>query len=235
MPRITALLLDLDGTIVNTLGFLFEAFRHAVAPYVTRLPSDAEVVATFGPSEPECIARYLQRAEAAGEARQPIATVIDAAVDRFFAYYEQGLDQIRTFPGIVELIHSVRSQGRRVGVFTGKGRRGAEYTLQQLRLLPGPVECLVSSDDITHPKPHPEGVLRAVALLQVPPAETLFVGDAPADIRAGHAAGVQTAAALWGSFNQQDLLAEEPTYVCHHVADLAEILHQSTLASAGQR
>lgn len=225
MARISALLLDLDGTIVNTLGFLFEAFRHAVAPLVTRPPTDAEVVATFGPSEPECIALYLRRAEAAGEARQPLSpAAIEQAVDRFFAYYERGLDQIRTFPGILELISTVRAQGRRVGVFTGKGRRGAEYTLQQLNLMPGPVEALVSSDDVTHPKPHPEGVLRSLELLRVPAAETLFVGDAAADIRAGNAAGVRTAAAVWGSFDPSDLLAAGPTHVCQAVTDLAAVL-----------
>ncbi|HMP02030.1 MAG TPA: HAD-IA family hydrolase [Gemmatales bacterium] len=221
---ITGLLLDLDGTIVNTLGFLFEAFRHALQPYVTRLPSDAEVVATFGPSEPECLARYLRQAEAAGQATQPAAAVADRAADRFFAYYENGLDQVRTFPGIVELITVVRQQGRRVGVFTGKGRRGAEYTLDQIGLMPGPVEFLVSSDDVIHPKPHPEGVLRSLELLSTPAADTLFVGDAPADILAGKAAGVRTAAAVWGCFNPTELLATEPDHVCRNVADLALIL-----------
>ena len=51
------LLLDLDGTIADTLPLIFDAYRHAVAPWVERPPTDTEVEATFGPSERECIAR----------------------------------------------------------------------------------------------------------------------------------------------------------------------------------
>ena len=52
-----ALQLDLDGTIADILPHIFDADRHAVAPWVERPPTDTEVEATFGPSERECIAR----------------------------------------------------------------------------------------------------------------------------------------------------------------------------------
>ena len=55
LPR--ALQLDLDGTIADTLPLIFDAYRHTVAPWVKRPPTDTEVETTFGPSERECIAR----------------------------------------------------------------------------------------------------------------------------------------------------------------------------------
>ena len=72
-----ALLLDLDGTIADTLLHIFEAYRHAVAPWVERTPTDAEVEATFGPAERECIARMVPQAN------------LDEAEERFYVFYER--------------------------------------------------------------------------------------------------------------------------------------------------
>ena len=74
-PR--ALLLDLDGTIADTLPHVFDAYRHAVAPWVERPPTDAEIEATFGPSERECIAVMVPGAD------------LDEAVERFHSYHEE--------------------------------------------------------------------------------------------------------------------------------------------------
>lgn len=223
-PPPVAVLFDLDGTIVDTMGFLFDAFRHAVAPFVSQLPSNAEVVASFGPAERECIARYLQKAEQAGTLTSTDAQRVDRATERFFHFYEQGHDQVRAFPGMLDLLHALHRQSWPLGVFTGKGRRGAEYTLSELKLWPQIVHCLVSSDDVTRVKPDPQGVQLALQKMQAQPATTLFIGDAPADIMAGHAAQVQTAAALWGSFDHAATLAAEPTFAFREVAELRQLL-----------
>lgn len=221
-PNPRGLLLDLDGTIVDTLGFLFEAFRYALEPFVTRLPTDEEIVATFGPSEPECIARYLRQCEALGTARLPANEAAGPAADRFFEYYERG-ESIRAFPGMVDVIRLARRTGWRVGVFTGKGRRGAIYTLEQLNLWPY-IGCLVSSDDVSRPKPDPEGICLALTQMDLRPDRLLFVGDAPADIAAGLAAQVHTAAALWGSFDRAATAAARPPIVCERVSDLRTLV-----------
>src|SRR5205085_7040988 len=85
------LLLDLDGTVVDTLPFIIHCYRQAIVPLVTRLPSDEEVVATFGPPEPECLARYLWRCEREHWLHRPLMPedYVHTA-ERFFSCYEQG-------------------------------------------------------------------------------------------------------------------------------------------------
>ncbi len=225
LPPPRALLLDLDGTLVDTHGFLFDAFRHAVEPFVSKVPTDEEVVATFGPAEPECIARYLRRAEAEGFAKVTAAESAAKAAKRFFTFYEEGHDQVRAFPGMLDLIRDATAAGKPVGVFTGKSRRGAEYTLTQLGLWPtGAVKVLVSSDDVVCSKPHPEGVEQALEQLGMAKEELLFVGDAPADIQSGQAAGVATAAALWGCFDKEATLRLKPTYALAKVEELRAVV-----------
>jgi pyrophosphatase PpaX len=53
-------------------------------------------------------------------------------------------------------------------------------------------------------------VLHGLALLGADPGTAAYVGDSPYDVRAGRAAGVRTAAALWGAFPAAALRAERP-------------------------
>ncbi|MEA2502262.1 MAG: hypothetical protein QOD01_2373 [Actinomycetota bacterium] len=207
-PTPRALLLDLDGTIADTLPHIFEAYRHAVAPWVERPPTDAEVEATFGPAERECIARMVPGAS------------LDEAERRFHAFYEAELgDNVKVVEGIAEVIDHARSLGWRVGVFTGKGRRSARFTLEELGLLDR-IEHLVTSDDVTRPKPDPEGVFQASEALGVPVGNILLAGDSPADVRAGRDAGARTAAVLWAAYQPERLRAAGADFVCERVEDL---------------
>jgi HAD superfamily hydrolase (TIGR01509 family) len=211
-----ALLLDLDGTIADTLPHIFDAYRHAVAPWVDRPPTDGEVEATFGPAERECIARMVPRAD------------LDAAEERFFPYYERELgNNVKLVEGIAEVIDHARSLGWRIGVFTGKGRRSAEFTLVELGLRDR-IEVLVSSDDVARPKPDPEGVIQAAEKLGVSVDRILLAGDSPADVKAGKAAGARTAAVLWVAFQPDRLRLAGADFTCERVADLhaaVDVLH----------
>ena len=83
---------------------------------------------------------------------------------------------------------------------------------------------MVCADEVTNPKPHPEPVERAVALLGADPASTVYVGDSLHDMRSGRAAGVKTAAALWGPFGRAHLEAAAPDYWLERPADLARLV-----------
>jgi pyrophosphatase PpaX len=96
-----------------------------------------------------------------------------------------------------------------LGLVTSKAHSAAE---RGLRLVG--IDChfrvIVGVEDATRHKPDPEPVRRAVELLGANPATTVFVGDSPHDMAAGRAAGVRTAAALWGPFSRAELEPHAP-------------------------
>lgn len=207
-PRARALVLDLDGTIADTLPHIFETYRHAVAPWVERPPTDAEIEATFGPPDRVCIAQIAPAAD------------LDEAVRRFHAYHEEHHDRAVTIiEGMAEVIDHARGLGWKIGVFTGKGRRAAEFSLIALGVWDR-VDHLVSGTDVVRPKPDPEGVYQASEKLGVPVGRILLAGDSPADVEAGRAAGARTAAVLWAAFQPDRLRQARSDFVCERVADL---------------
>lgn len=207
-----ALLLDLDGTIANTLPLIFDSFRHAVEPWVDRLPTDAEVEAQFGPSEPDCLATMVP------------PSAVNESAQRFFSYYEtHHASSVRVVDGLHRAIEHARSLGWKVGVFTGKGRRTARFTLQELGLLDR-LECLVTGDDVARPKPHGEGIHRASARLGIPIPRILMAGDSPADVNAARMAGAPCAAVVWAAFQPERLRALQPDWVCETVDDLIRVI-----------
>ena len=209
-----ALLLDLDGTMANTLPHIFDAYRHAVAPWVKRPPTNTEIEATFGPAERDCIARMVPRVN------------LDEAEERFYRYYESHHDRgVTIVEGIVDVIDHARRLGWRTGVFTGKGRRSARFTLTGLALIDR-IEHLVTSDDVTRPKPDPEGIFQVSQALGVPVDRILLAGDSPSDVRAGGAAGCKTAAALWAAFKPDRLREAGADFTCERVEDLISAIDE---------
>lgn len=222
------LLLDLDGTLVDTLGFIIECFRQSVHPWVKRLPTNEEIVATFGPAEIECIARLLNQFDGASLLHEPMQKEhVAQSAARFHKLYDDGhaAGHVQLYPGMREVIDEARAGGWALGIFTGKGRSSALATLAHLQLT-DVFNVIVTSDDVPHPKPAPDGVQKAALQAGSLCAKTYFVGDNPADILAGNAAGATSVAALWGAFNREETRNANPVYILNSPLELQSLLRQ---------
>ncbi len=187
-PAFDAVIFDLDGTLVDTMDVIFEAFVNTLLRFADRRVSREELFRGMGPPEEEMLRRYIPEAS------------FPEAVEFFFGHYHRAADRIRLFPGVQEALERLAGAGVKLGLFTGKGRRGARWTLDLLDLA-GWFTSPVTGDDVEQYKPDPEGVLRAMSAAGVSAERSgraLVVGDSPYDIQAGRAAGAKTGVALWG-------------------------------------
>jgi pyrophosphatase PpaX len=192
-------LFDLDGTLLDSHALIAAAFRHAGRVVLGRRFSDGEVMTRWG--EPLQV-RF------AALAPDRVALLVDA----YSAYYDAHHDRVCSlFPGVAEMLAALGARGRRLGVVTSKRRWSTAQAFQAFGLAQW-IPVAISAEDVQAPKPAPAPVVEALRQLDASPEEALLVGDGVFDIQAARAAGVRSAAALWGTLERAALLAAAPDY-----------------------
>jgi pyrophosphatase PpaX len=213
MPAFAAILFDLDGTLIDSVQLILESYRHTLASHGIPPRTDEEWLRGVGTPLAAQFAPW-----------QDDQGTLEAMIATYREYNLANHDRmVREFPGVVETVRAVRARRLKTGLVTSKARSGA---LRGLRLvgLEDAMDVLVCADEVTNPKPHPEPVAKAVELLGADPATTLFVGDSIHDLNSGRAAGVRTAAVLWGPFSRAHLASGKPDYWLEHPRDLLTLI-----------
>ncbi|MBS1227929.1 MAG: phosphoglycolate phosphatase [Proteobacteria bacterium] len=183
---VSAVLFDLDGTLLDTLPDL-----HAAASAMLRdlgrppLP-EAATRSYVGRGIPNLVKRVLAGSlDVADDATLPP----QEALDSFRAHYarENGR-QVRPYPGVIDGLKELKAKGLPLGVITNKAQA---FTLPLLELmgLSAYFDVVVSGDLLPRQKPDPMALIWACGRLDVSPTDTLFIGDSVNDFLAGRAAG----------------------------------------------
>jgi pyrophosphatase PpaX len=210
--RRLALLFDLDGTLVDTVELILASARHAFDGHPGRRPSDADWIAGIGKPLRVQIEELCRPGDAEG--------LVARYREYFWAHHDE---MTRPFPGAVELLAGLRASGHPVGVVTAKWVEPAWKSLRITGLAPH-VQAVVGADTIPEHKPDPAPVRLLLSQLDRRADEALLVGDSPHDIAAGNAAGVATAAALWGACAKEVLAAARPRWLISSLGEVTELL-----------
>lgn len=207
LPRLEAVFVDLDGTLVDSIELILRAFEHTAAWHLGYAPSRGEIRRTIG---------------------LPLTGVLDGwgagdgarLVDTYRAYVREHHDRlVRPFPGMVELLGTLRERGYRLGIVTAKSRPQAELAFRLCALEPL-VDVTVAFEDTTEHKPLPGPLLEAARRLGVAPSRAAYIGDAVTDITAARAAGMVAVAVTWGAGEPAELRAALPDILAPDVATL---------------
>jgi HAD superfamily hydrolase (TIGR01509 family) len=126
----------------------------------------------------------------------PAERVAEAHAD-FLRYYRLLHTELcgGLYPGVAEALAALRANGLTVGLVTGKSRGAWEITRDLLSL--GDFAVFVGDEDVSEPKPSPEGLKLAIERLEVVPEHAVYVGDSVNDAKAARDAGLRFVAALW--------------------------------------
>jgi pyrophosphatase PpaX len=213
MAAIQTVLFDLDGTLIDSIRLILDSYHHTLAAHGLPPRTDDDWLRGVGTP------LRVQFAEWHDDLSK-----LEAMIATYREYNLAHHDRMVTvYPGIVAAVEGIRTAGRQTGLVTSKNRQGALRGLALVRL-EAMMDVLVCADEVTNPKPHPEPVEKAVALLGADPRTTVYVGDSIHDMVSGRAAGVRTAAALWGPFGRAHLEDAAPDYWLATPADLLTLL-----------
>ncbi|MFC4775685.1 pyrophosphatase PpaX [Paenibacillus sp. GCM10023252] len=208
MTTIRTMLFDLDGTIMDTNELIIRSFIDSLQGVVPEGFSRDHIIPSMG----QPLTAQMQLFSGLEEVSHLVA-----------AYREVNLrlhdDLVEAFPYVNEVLRHLHESGIQIGVVTTKMRLTTERGLKFVGLDKF-VDCIVTIDDVTNPKPHPEPVQQAIELLGADPATTLMVGDSTVDILSAEAAGAVSVGVAW-SLKGEDVLREAGArHIIHDMRDL---------------
>jgi mannitol-1-/sugar-/sorbitol-6-phosphatase len=170
--RVSAILFDLDGVLVDSLLVVERAWRRWAREH--DLPAEDLLAVVHGRTAREVIGMFTPHLDAAEQAL------------RVGRYETEHRGELTVLPGARECL-SIARQGRWAVVTSGT--RALATTRLEVVGLPAP-EILITADDVTAGKPDPEPYRRAAAALGVTAAECAVVEDAPMGVLAAKRAGM---------------------------------------------
>jgi len=149
---------------------------------------------------------------------------LEQIIDVYLRFYRGAVrEKAHIYPGVWEMLRSLKDQGYRVAVFSDKRRMFGVPELAQAGI--GElVDYALFLEDGRPYKPDPTGLLQVLDALEVSPEETLYVGDSHQDVECAHRAGVTSGAALWGSVDPEGVLAHNPHYPLKQVEHVFQAL-----------
>jgi phosphoglycolate phosphatase len=224
VQRPRAILLDLDGTLVDASIPIVDGVRALAREHGLRVPSPAwtrgrigfppeETWHLLGAPDPSAMALLFREHCAPGLARRT-----------------------RVMDGARETLAALVAGGWRLGLATTRATASARETLQVTGLIES-IEFIGGGDAVTRHKPAPDVLLLVLQQLGCTPGTALMVGDTTADVQAAHAAGLPCWAVLGGTHDEKTLReAGADRILCEGIAQLpAELGTRSPRSGARDR
>jgi phosphoglycolate phosphatase len=185
----STLLLDLDGTLVNSVPDLAACLNRLMGGRGLAGFTEAETAGMVG----DGVERLVERAFAARGMR-PQPADIAAYVADYGVHYA---DRTRLYPGVAEILAELREAGWRLAVCTNKLTQPARQLLQALGI-DAMFDAVAGSDSVPARKPDPRHLLAALAAAGGLRGKAVMAGDHRNDIVAAHAADMPVIFAAWG-------------------------------------
>jgi len=183
-PEPRAVLWDMDGTLIDSAEYHWLTWRDTLAELGHTLTHE-QFASWFGQRNDAILRRYFGDGIAAGEVTR-LGDAKEAAYREMVR--ERGIEPL---PGVRRWLLRLQETGWRQAVASSAPPANIEVILDVLGLR----DCFdawVSAEEVAHGKPAPDVFLRAAEKLDVAPARSVVVEDAPAGVEAGHRGGMRT-------------------------------------------
>lgn len=211
----TAIIFDLDGTILDTLEDLYlsvnQTMRHFGFPERTR----DEVRSFVGNGVPKLIERSLPKGTAISD--------FERALEYFKKYYDTHcLDNTRPYEDITDALRKLKDKGYLVGVMTNKVHSAATLLCEQH--FSGVTDMVLGQTDSFPTKPDPAALF--FMRREMGADKVIYVGDSEVDIQTAKNAGVPCVSVSWGFKDREFLLSHGAEIVADTVSDMINYIYE---------
>ena len=194
---ITAVIFDIDGTLVDSVDLHAEAWQVALERFGKKV-SFAEVRRQIGKGGDQLMPVFLSQRE-----MEKFGEELEQYRSKLFK--KEYLPRVTAFPGVRQLFERVRQDQKRIAL--ASSAKGDELkTYKTIAGIDDLIEAETSSDDAERSKPYPDIFEAALAELgDVAPDKILVVGDTPYDAQAAGKANLRTVGLMCGGWNEEEL------------------------------
>ncbi len=204
------ILFDFDGTLTHSLPVWLKAYQLALKSFGVDLSADEVMRECFYRPWDDIIAQYGL------PSREQFSDRVKQGVEESFCEAE-------LFDGVRKVLDDCQSLNLKLGIVTSSNRNVVSDFLQAEGLADY-FRSVVTADDTTNFKPHPEPVFMALEELGSTPQKSLFIGDSFVDMLASESAGCDRALFFPDEHHAfyclEELRAYNPSFVFHNYCEL---------------
>lgn len=211
-----AIIFDCDGTITDSLDHALTSFHYAVRRMDAHHITTEDIHQYFGIAADKILLQLMNQ--------DPVKAQV--AFEHFLDHQRSLASQTKLFKGIPELLSTLKNRQIPLGLVTGRHARDLNIMLD-VHQLQAHFSIMVTDDQVSAPKPNPEGILKAASHLGILPQNTLYIGDSPVDVEAAHRAGATSIAVVWDPHaNRQALAKKQPHFTINDPSEILIIFDQ---------
>lgn len=208
--RYELIVFDWDGTLLDSAAMIVDSVQAAARDLGLEPPAEERARHIIGLGLGDALRYALPDLT---EAHYP------ELVERYRHHYLTRDHELVLFAGAEAMVRQLAARGFRLGVATGKSRRGLDRALVHSGL--GDCFHATRCADECHSKPHPQMIEELMEEFAVAPAQTLMIGDTTHDLLMAQNAGVDAVAVSYGAHAREALIAVAPLYCAATMDDLA--------------
>ena len=218
MTPLRGLLLDLDGTIADSIEFFYGLACEVMDAARCQAPERSAVL--------DAIANGIVPHERFLPADLPDRDAFLARLyrEQYPTWLERYGTEVEPLAGAIEAVHLLGGRGLRLALVTSSS--GPLPFLDRWGIRRS-FAAIVGRNDVRRIKPDPEALVLALDRMGLAPTEVLNVGDTPLDMRAGLAAGVTTLGVLTGAGTEDQLRRAGATLVLRSLDELPDFLDRT--------
>ena len=214
----TAVLFDLDGTLLDTLEDLGDSMNAALAAHGFPVHGMDAYRYFVGDGVENLVRRALPESARTDEA------IVRSCVPLMRSEYaRRWKDKTRLYDGIAEMLDGLHSRGVRLAILSNKPHPAVLEIVEHF-FSSWPFDAAVGARTGVPMKPDAGAALQVARDMKIPPADFLYLGDTNTDMITAVAAGMLAVGALWGFRTEEELRASGAHALAAHPREVLELL-----------
>ena len=207
---IKAALFDVDGTLLDTTEFIYQAFEYTFKMFGLPSIPRAKIRGFIGKPLIDCY-----------KALAPFEDILKL-MEEHRLFQLKNLHLSVPFKNTEKTLMNLKTNKVKLVAITTRSKHTSILTLKQAGILEL-FNLVISGEDVKQPKPNPEGINKALDIIKVKPSSAVMIGDTAVDVQAGKNAGIKTIGVTHG-FHGRKVKESKPDYCIDDIQDILPII-----------